>query len=519
MKKFKSVFIILLVLVSCDNFLVESPKTEVSLNQFFSSPEEANSVVNSLYRDGTAGFYNTGGFRGSVAMMGGYMSGLFDNEAKGERIEPLRAQELTFTPENMAEYLGSWWSNAYNAISTANTAIKYVPETKGLSEDEADKLLAQARFFRAFNYFFLVKNFGDVPLITEPYSSAEGVLVSRTDSKMIYDQIVSDLNWVIDQGGLGKTSFPMNGFRITEGAAAALLADVHLQMAGHPLEVDGSYTDAADAARIVINGGAHQLIENGSVPELSAYNTMRTSDMESEYIYSIEYNAELDENPAPSIALPGDIRPPNLKYSRTLNAYRPLEEYIQIYDDEEDLRIQNQQLFYNSIEVQGQVFNFGEYAPYLFYDESALYQTGNGDMDIKVYRYAEVLLIAAEAIAQSEGVTSEAVSYLAEVRDRAYWQTDRGTIESTLNGLSTQEFVEEVWKERYRELALDYKVWSDIQRTRKYPVANSTHDINFVEVIGHTNPWGATYQEHHLLFPISNNEMQRNPQLEQNPGY
>lgn len=518
MKKLISIFIGCLALVSCEDFLVENPKNEKSLDQFFESPEETRSLVNTLYRSGATGFYNTGGFRGSVAMMGGYMSGLFDNEAKGERIEPLRAQELTFTAKNMAEYLDDWWTRAYNAISTANTAIQYIPETEGLSETDAQQLLAQSRFFRAFNYFFLIKNFGDVPLITEPYNSLEGILVERTATETVYNQIVEDLNWVISQGNLATTPFSMNGFRITEGAAAALLADVHLQMAGYPVQDDASYADAAQAARMIINSGEYELIEHGSTLAESAYNVMRNSDMEREYIYSFEYDAEIDPNPAPGVSLPGDIRTPNLKYSRTLNAYRPLDEFVQLYETDKDLRIQNQQLFFNSIEVGGQNYDFGEYAPFLFYDETALYETGRGDQDVNIYRYAEILLIAAEAIARSEGVTPEAISYLSEVRSRAYWQTDESEIEANLSGLSVQAFVEEVWKERHRELALDYKVWSDIQRTRLYPVA-SQGNVDFVNVVGHTNPWGATYQEFHLLFPISDNELQRNPMLEQNTGY
>ncbi len=514
------IFIIVgcLLLISCDDFLVESPQTEQSLDDYFQSGEEANSLVNTLYHSGATGFYNTGGFRGSVAMMGGYISGLFDNEAKGERIEPLRAQELSFNAVNMAEYLDEWWSSAYNAIATANTAIQYIPETPGLSETTSQQLLAEARFFRAFNYFFLVKNYGGIPLITEPYNSLEGILVTRDSEEAIYNQIVEDLNWVISNGGLATAPFPMNGFRVTEGAAAALLADVQLQRAGYPVQAADAYAKAADAARVIINSGAYQLIENGATPEASAYNVMRDSDVESEYIYAIEFAAEIAPNPAPGVSLPGDIRPPNLKYTRTLNAYRPLNEYVQIYEADKDLRIQNQQLFFNAIEVEGKRFEFGEYAPYLFYDETALYETGRGDQDIRIYRYAEVLLIAAEAIARSEGVTPEAISYLTEVRARAYWQTDLSAIEASLSGLSEEAFVAEVWKERYRELALDYKAWSDIQRTRLYPVA-SAGNVNFVNVIGHANPWGATYQAHHLLFPISDNELQRNPELEQNPGY
>jgi hypothetical protein len=91
---------------------------------------------------------------------------------------------------------------------------------------------------------------------------------------------------------------------------------------------------------------------------------------------------------------------------------------------------------------------------------------------MSAYRYAEVLLIAAGAIARSEGLTAEAASYQADVRGRAYWQTDRDDIVSDLSGLSEQQFVEEVCKERLRELPLKARTWSDIQRARLY-----SHDI------------------------------------------
>lgn len=518
MKRLTILFVFLVSLTSCSDFLVEEPRSEQSLDQYFQSPKEARSFVNALYRRGATTFYNPGGFRGSVVMMGGYISGLFDNESKGERIEPLRAQELSFDAVNMAEYLYEWWANSYNAIATANTAIQRVPETVGLSETESNQLQAEARFFRAFNYFFLAKNFGSVPLITEPYTSLEGIYAERAGVEDIYAQIVADLDWAVNEGELADVAFPLNGFKVTRGAAAALLADVHLQMAGYPLQANDSYARAADAAREVINSGAHQLIENGPTPELSAYNVMRTSDVEREYVYSIEYEGSIASNSAPVISVPGHIRPTDIKYNRTQAEYFPMDEYVEIYDLDNDLRIQNRQLFYTSFERDGQLYELGQYAPYLFFEETALFETGRGSMDIKVYRLADVLLIAAEAIARSEGVTTEAVNYLAEVRSRAYWQTDRSEIESELSGLSVQAFVEEVWKERYRELALDYKVWPDIQRTRKYPVANAG-EVEFVDVIGHTNPWGATYQETHLLFPISDNELQRNPSLVQNPGY
>lgn len=518
MKKY--IFIITaLLLVSCERFLVEKPKSEQSLDQFFQSAGEGRSFVNTLYKSGATGFYDPGGFTGSIAMMGGYISGLFDNEAKGERIEPLRAQNLSFNAQNMSEYLDRWWSSAYSAIATANTAIRYIPNIPGISDIEKNKLLAEAKFFRAFNYFFLAKNFGGVPLIKEPYFNIEGIYVERVQIGEVYNLIVEDLEWAVNQGNLSDNNFVTNNFRITKGAASALLADVYLQMSGYPLHEESNYAKAAAVAKSIINNGSYQLIQNGALPEKSAYNTMRTSDKESEYVFSIEFDPVIYGVSSPSVSLPGSIRPPGLKYSRTYNAYRPTDQYIALYDETKDLRVQNQQLFFKSVDVQGVHFEFGEYAPYLFYDTVALYQTARGGQDMRVYRYAEVLLIAAEAIAFTEGVTQEAVKYLTDVRARAYWNTSRNVIEDQLLGLNKEAFIKEVWKERYRELALDYRLWSDIQRTRLYPVGSAGGNVNFVNVVGHTNPWGATYKEHHLLYPISDNELQRNPKLEQNPGY
>lgn len=521
----KLVFILVLsfwALSSCDNFLAETPKDEISVDQLLNTPEGARGLVNGLYRDGQgAGFYDSGGFGGADAMMGGYMSGYFDNEGKGERIQGQVAQDLQVGPEVLNQFFDGWWSGHYDVIARANTALKYIPDMAGMSDDEKSQLLAEARFFRALNYFALVKFFGDVPLVTEPVESLENIEVERTNSEAVYSQIIEDLNWALDQGSLTDGAFSMNGYRITQDAASTLLAEVHLQMAGFPLQSADGYAAAADAARSVIQAGNHELVQHGATPEESAYNKMRTSDTDREYIYGIEYEAEIDLSEYPRITIPGVIRPDGINYGRTLNAYQPIEEFIRFYDPAEDLRIQNQQLFYTSFERDGQEYEFGEWAPYLWFEEEAIFETGRGNRDTRVYRYADVLLIAAEAIARSEGVTAEAVGYLADVRSRAYWQTDRTLIEAELLTMSEPQFVEEIWKERLRELALNFKIWSDIQRTRQYPVAdeNNPGEVIFEDVIGHSNNWGQTYEEHHLLYPLPDDEIQTNPALEQNPGY
>jgi starch-binding outer membrane protein, SusD/RagB family len=524
MKKFLIIAAGLLVFMACDDFLTEKPKTEIAVDQFFDSPDDARSAVNALYRDGAgAGSYDSGGFRGSNVMIGAFMSGLFDNEAKGERIEGQLAHALQQDPVNFNDFAGGWWNAKFRVINRANLVLSRIDDIPLMDEGERRHLTAEARYFRAFNYFSLVKLFGDVPLILEPFEGLEDIFVERQGSDIIYNQIIDDLTWALDNGSFPNTPFGSgNNGRITEGTVATLLAKVHLQRAGYPLQQSGAYADAASAARQVINSGTYSLIEHGgNVDGESAYNRMRVSEQEAEYIWSIEYDGDIAVSQYPRITIPGVIRPSGIQYGRTLNMYRPITAFVRMYDPDNDLRIQNRQIFFTSLEVDGSELQFGEYAPYIWYEEDAIFGNARGTMNLNITRYSEVLLIAAEAIARSEGVTGEAVGYLADVRDRAYWTTNREEIVAELSGLSADQFVEEVWKERYRELALDFVAWPDILRTRQYPTtsADSPGEVTFVNVIGASNNWGQTYQERDLLYPIPDDEMQRNENLTQNPGY
>ncbi|WP_085536132.1 RagB/SusD family nutrient uptake outer membrane protein [Massilibacteroides vaginae] len=510
---------------SCDSFLEENPKSEKGIKENFKSPSDAKSAVNGLYRKGFPEFFgNNGVYMPVSATLGGFISGFYDNEYKGQEVVCDYSQKLSITSENISGTLDTEWNNTYEAISRANNAIKYLPETPGLSDKERAQLLAESKFFRALNYFHLVRFFGDVPLVLEPYESLNDIYRERTPSSEVYNQIVKDLTEA--SADLPNEAFTSNAHRISQNTVETILAHVYLTMSGYPVQ-QNSYAAAATAARKVINNGKHKLIENGSTPETSAYNVIRTEDNNAEYIYTYESDATISSNARPQWSMPNESATWGIfKYSITNNAYRPIQEYLNIYDPAKDLRIQERQFFHSeyTYEKDGETihkkFTSGV-APWIFYDEDALLNTGRSGKDYAIYRYAEVLLIAAEAIAQSEGVTSEAVKYLADVRSRAYTTTNRTEIESALQGLSKDDFVKEVLIERMRELPYEMRIWQDIQRTRLYPTTSSSAKgkVNFINVIGAKNPWGQTFKESHLLWPISKNEMQRNPSLVQNPGY
>ncbi|MEK6480229.1 RagB/SusD family nutrient uptake outer membrane protein [Catalinimonas sp. 4WD22] len=529
MKYISKVFMLMIagtLFYSCDDFLEEVPRDEISLNQFFTEPAHAENAVNALYRVGAPQMYSTGGvYSGKRGMYGPYLSGFFDNEYKGQEPYIQFAQQLTLNGTNIDGFSNGIWSDLYLAIARANNAIKYIPETPGLSDSDANRLMAEARFFRAFAYFYLVRFYGEVPLIVEPYEAIEDIYVPGSPIADVYDLIVSDLEFAVNEGGLSEAAMVNNAFRVTQGAAATLLSEVYLTMSGYPLQED-HYADAAEMARMVINSGTYSLVQNDMVEgeidfENSAYNKIRREEaLAEEYIYLVEYLVGIETSTYPQWSYPVAYAS-DVEYAITNGAYQPVDEFMWGYDQENDLRAQNKQYFHTTFtHGDGSTSTFPP-TPYIWHDDEALFQTATSGKDARALSYSEVLLTAAESIALSEGVNAEAIDYLAQVRSRAYWKQDISEIRDELTGLSVDEFVEEVWEERYRELVFDFKLWFDMIRTRTYPetAQEANGEIEFAPLVGHENTWGQTYEEKHMLLPIPQRELQRNPQLEQNEGY
>lgn len=509
---------------SCEDFLTEKPQQDPNLEQYYKTASHARAGVNKLYDSGLPIFYDAGVYNGATIGWGAYLSGFFDNEYKGQEVIVQYSQDLSLSPANIAVQMNNLWRDTYRAIGRANTALKYVPgiEDPNFVQGEKDRLIAEAKFFRAVNYFHLLKTYGDVPLITEPYESLNNIYVSRTPSADVYTQVVKDLNDAI--AVLPNQAFVNNQFRISKTTAETLLAAVYLQMSGFPLQ-QNRYADAAATARSIIKGGKHTLTANEDEDQRSAYNLIRTEDKLTEVIYSRERSADLPDHSARWTQLAFPVYAAGwgtFKYSLANNGFSVQPTIINAYDPANDLRIKERQFFFNEyIDKNGSMSKFQSPAPWFYLDEEAMFETGVSGRNFAIYRYAEVLLVAAEAIAQAEGVNAEAVGYLADVRARAYTKKTREELVSSLSALSKDAFVQEVWAERLREFSLEFKLWDDIQRTRKYPVTTEAAKgtVTFVNVVGAKNPWGATFQEKHLLWPISNQEMQRNPSLVQNPGY
>ncbi|GAA4798904.1 hypothetical protein GCM10023231_29580 [Olivibacter ginsenosidimutans] len=523
----KKIAIVILVFsfFSCTKFLEENPASELATTNFFDSADDAYSVVNILYHKGVPSFYQLTVNLSALQMYGGYRSGLFDNEYKNQFMSRLQMGTVDAGLDN-AELLALWQSCYEAIVRNANFAITHIPTCPGLTDTEKNQLIAQAKFFRGLNYFYLVKMFGAVPLITESYQSLDNIYVKRSSEALVYAQIVQDLNDALANGELADIPMPQNGFRISNGSVQALLADVYLNMAGYPLQDTEKYRLAAEVAKNLLANANYALISGTDQSTNSAFNILKKSDNEKEYLYSVEYDGTiLDPGAYPMFCFPQEAATWGEfpKYNISNLGYNPVAKLHAIYDKNDDIRYQEGQYFHTKYTqkngaMAGTSRTFATPIPFFWWEEEAALSTGVSKKDKVHYRLAEIYLIGAEASAIANGsVTDEAATYLATIMHRASLTQSAESIKNRLLSLSIDQFVQEVWKEKMRELLFENKIWNDITRTRRYPNFNTNGQVTFTDLIGSTNSFGGTYTEENLYLPICSQEIQRNPMLLEDP--
>lgn len=415
---------------------------------------------------------------------------------------------LSYNGDNV--FVNNWWNGAYSVIAQANLVLDKVPGINPMDEAQKKKILGEAQFLRAWSYFYLVRLYGDVPLLTKPVSGATSpdLTPTRTPVEAVYKQIVDDL---VAAEASGLPIADATG-RASLGAVKSLLAEVYLTMAGQPLNKGAAYYKlAADKAAEVIASNAFSLFTN--------YSDLHTVAQENkgEQIFEIQYLNGVADNPNQGILLP------NFKgvsaYGTEIGSTVPTLQFYNSFEAGDKRTVDREGFFYTSYydEGSGPLKNLS--APYIFkhFDVIANGTAGTkgtaaSGLNWMNIRYAQVLLTYAEAQNEIGGPTQQAWNALKAIRDRA------GLATPALGTFTKDSFREAVWRERWHELCYEQITWFDMVRTRKVFNESTKGFDNFV---GHKFPDnGATLAEKHLLFPLPTAEMQNNPNLKpQNPGY
>jgi hypothetical protein len=494
MKKISSHKIILLLLtgslgtlMSC-NKLTENPKSVIVSSQFYQTTSDATSAVNSVY--GTLNSDPAGDF----PLYGRQLNLLVENGSDNQTYSPSNTNP-DVRALGTASYITSnsrvqkVWQQLYYGINRANIAIDNIPAIQMDTVLRA-RLIRESKFIRALLYFDLVRLYGDVPLVLHNPNSTniDNLLIARTPTNDIYTQIISDLK---DATSLPKTYGTADLGRATGGAAHTLLAKVYLTRQG--------WTDALTELNTVINGGyGYALFPN-------YYDAFQKATKNGEeHIFSVQFETNLGE--ANSVQ---DLSQSFTSFNTgTFPIDIPADSSVYKLFSANDTRraVTFYSSVYNAATGQTVVFN-NPYAPYfnkfVDYSLSPLSSQTQSGINYPVLRYADVLLMQAEALNEiNGGPTSDAYTAINQVRTRAH-------IANLTTGLNQSDFRDSVFLERRKEFIQEGHRWFDLVRQGGTVLVDALHKI----------PVKSAASAKNTLFPIPLVEIQTNPKLKQNPGY
>lgn len=489
-----SAIVLLVLTAGCDDMLVETNKSAITQDNYYTTAEQAQSAVNGIYPT-LRSFTSSSGYGERSWVSLELLVGHANTNGQSDR----NRQMIAHSAGSEHPVFSDYWDDFYYGISNANVAIARIPDVN-MDETRKQQLLGEARFLRALYYYYLVRLFGDIPLITEPVDAAHPELYpDRDPAEEVYALIVSDLQFA-EQAGLPEVD---QSGRVSQGAVKSLLASVYLTMAGHPLNKGAEYYQlAADKAEEVIDAGWYTLFDN------YLYLHDRAHKNQGEFIFQVQYQAGIATNGITQIITPENegITPFGDEYG----ALRPVNEFVASYEPG-DKRTREQEFYFSKYTLaDGTTKEFGEYALYKYWLDEAAGHNGDQQIDMNwtLLRLPEVMLIYAEATNEVSGPTQKAYDQVNQIRARAEL--------APLANLSQEEFRQAIWRERYHELAYENKAYFDIQRThRVYDLANNM----FVDAFSYENVQGTTFTEKYLLWAIPYDEIQTNPNLTQNPGW
>jgi hypothetical protein len=460
--KFASKYILagllpLLSLTGCKKFVqLDDPIDQVASNEVFNTDANAATAIRGIYSKMTSAVGL--GFAGGIQVQ-------MDASADALKIQTATNsfyEYYTNTINSASTANKNLWNYFYYAIYSTNAAIEGIEASTGMTEAGKRLYTAEARFLRAWNYFYLVNAWGDVPLTTSSGFDYNNRLF-RSAKEDVYEQIKSDLLYA--QANLPPAYQGSYRIRANSYAATALLAKVYLYL--------GEWDNAAQQATTVLNNTTDYALETDLTKTF-----LITS---KEAIFRIEQPGNNAYTADGATFVPASATStPNYTITDTL--YKTFETG--------DKRKTN---WVRTATLSGITY----YSPYKYRVNSG---TGVPLESHMVLRLGEMYLIRAEARAQANQLPG-AIADLDKVRSRAGLLL----IATTKPGISQTNLLAAIAHERWVELfAENGDRWMDLKRTDK---ANST--------LQYKPNWQTDAQ----LFPIPSLDIQYNNNLEQNHGY
>ncbi|MBC7653363.1 MAG: RagB/SusD family nutrient uptake outer membrane protein [Oligoflexus sp.] len=494
-----------LVGVNCTKILEEKPVGLLAPEGFFKTKKDVEASIFGAYGQ-IASEPLFGRQFLSALMLRSDMVDIGDRATSPERI-----QVNDFNMDSNNGMVAKFWPVWYQVISAANTAEEGA-RSLGLAEADINPLIAEAKFVRAFSYFHLVRIFGDIPYISAVSSPEALKTISKTKEADVYAAIIKEMEFA--KKWLPDTQPNDVRTRPTKATAAAYLASMYLTTG----DFDKAYVEAK---WVIDNKIKYNLILESDFQNLFRANLGNNM---KEHLFAVDFVGQLFSTGGQNDDLMGPMT--GMRAPMQENGFGVLVPSLKVYTDW-DAADYRRAVSFNDVGVNGA----GATVPYTAFSNekrphiakwrrfpgNAIANGRYSDFNYPDMRYAEVLLIAAEALTEkSSAPTQEAIDYLNQIRTRA--RNKAGAPQLAPANLLLSSFtskgqlIDAILDERRLELAFEFKRWYDIKRRKLGDIVfKGTNSLE-----PHAN-FDATRD---YLMPLPATELQLNPNLNpQNPKY
>lgn len=516
MKNIKLLFALILGLsfVACSD-LEENAISQLEPSERTLDLETVETTISGAYGNLSARAFLSRGL-GLTLMLRSDMVDIGNPGTASERIEhdqfTVSASNVLILNPNNPER--SFWPRLYQMVRGANETLRELEQLENVDAAVVEEIAGRARFIRGFAYYHLVRLFGDIPFLDDQTLTSDASVAPRTPAATVYESIIADFEFA-------KASLPntrSNRALPGKAAASAYLASVYLTLEQYQM----AYDEATD---VIDNAGTYDIALEPDYRNI--FHAVNTDDSK-EPLFVIDFVATNvgDESRDYLAAFTGFYGQATYYATGGWSVMVPAQAVYDTWDDgdyRKEINFDDEasdnagnMLSFNSFSsLDGRNVNRPYISKYTaMAGDTPIANTSGRDSDsnYQLMRYAEVLLIAAEAAIEI-GRTAEADGYINMIRERARNGDGSGTPSAVPANISGAT-IADVLEERRLELAFEHKRWYDIVRRRMGGEVFGSDGFE-TELTGTQN----FDPSRDYLLPIPPLEITNNPNLTQNPGY
>lgn len=497
--------LVALVAASCSDLLDVNDPNRVTPNNFWSEASDAEKGLVGAYGPLTT-------IQGWGRMMGAILT-IHRGDIVDVNPQPNVYDIGTFTVTSQDQRVVEGWQELNAVVQRANDVLANVPD---IDMDEARKseILGEAYFLRGLAHFYLLNMWGNIPLVKEPLTSLEQLQVQQSSPEEVWNSIKADFREA--QQRLPESWSEEDVGRATWGAATAMLGKAYL--------FNEEWSEASDEFEKVIDSGVYELVDEYQD------NFLESSLNNEESIFELQYESTPNgnwgrsgtENPMRGKAWEPDIAPPGFTSQQsvtvnqwvfdlfmeesTLGGETDPRAFATLLWDYEGARVY-QESFDEAFD--GEERNQIYVRKYLEFDRTSSLTPGSwaySGNNYRMIRFADVLLMFAEAENEEVGPTMDVYNAINRVRQRA-------NMPDIPSGLNQSEMRQRIRDERVLELSIEGHRHLDLRRWG-IMADRFLNNPQFRENAGMNFERGK-----HEVLPIPQQDIDSNPNLEQNPGY